>query len=408
MKTITTKNIENKCAITQLRMKNLSCCVIIPTYNNSATLSGVIDSVLKYTDDIIIINDGSTDNTSVILNNYNFIDIVKINKNKGKGHALKIGFRHANYKGFRYAITIDSDGQHSARDIPAFLDKIEEEPDTIIVGARNMTQDGIPGKSSFGHKFSNFWFRFETGKKLPDTQSGFRLYPLNRINKMKFFTRKYEFEIEILVRSSWKGIPITYVPINVYYAPHGERISHFRPFTDFTRVSILNINFVLIAIFLIKPFNFLKALNRKNITEFIQKNMMNPYETNARKTLSVMVGVFIGVLPIWGFQIAVAILISVLFKLNKMITVVASNISIPPLIPLLVYLSYIFGGIIITHNAVDIEYSNRITIGLITANLLQYIIGSLIFASILSMVMGAITWIFLQFIKKRKTKKVSA
>ena len=157
---------------------NLKVCIIIPTYNNAGTLAKVIGDVLRFTTHIIVVNDGSNDNTSVILADFPQIEVISYKKNKGKGYALKKGFRRAIEKGYDYAITIDSDGQHSADDLPAFAKKLKEEPEAIIIGSRNMEKEGIPGKSSFGMKFSNFWFWVETGIRHPDTQSGFRLYPL--------------------------------------------------------------------------------------------------------------------------------------------------------------------------------------------------------------------------------------
>lgn len=123
-----------------------------------------------------------------------------------------------------------------------------------------MDQATIPGKSSFGHKFSNFWFKVETGKECPDTQSGFRLYPLQLLKDTKFITCKYEFEIEVIVRAAWRGIAIDSVPVTVYYEPKETRISHFRPFQDFSRVSVLNTFLVVIAFAYIKPRDFFKAL----------------------------------------------------------------------------------------------------------------------------------------------------
>lgn len=165
------------------------CCVIIPTYNNHQTIEKVIGDVLEYTDQLIVVNDGSTDNTQEIISKIEHIDIVSYPKNKGKGYALRQGFKFAWDKGYEYAITIDSDGQHFASDLPVFINAIDENPNAIIIGNRNMEQEGIPGKSSFGNRFSNFWFKFETGIKMPDTQSGYRLYPLKPLSKMRFFTR---------------------------------------------------------------------------------------------------------------------------------------------------------------------------------------------------------------------------
>lgn len=249
--------------VTYQRFQELNVCVLIPTYNNGGTLKGVLDSVLEYTDQIIVVNDGATDNTGEILKTYPHIRLVSYGKNVGKGWALRQGFKKALACGFDYAISIDSDGQHFAEDLPKFLDKLEEAPGSLTVGARNMEQSTVPGKSSFGHKFSNFWFWAETGIRLPDTQSGYRLYPIRRMNNIPFLTRKFEFEIEVLVRSSWRGIPMASVPVKVFYAERGKRISHFRPFKDFTRISILNTVLVLIALLYIKPRDLVRGLKKK-------------------------------------------------------------------------------------------------------------------------------------------------
>ena len=241
--------------------KTISFCVIIPTYNNHKTLSRIINSVLEQSSNIIIVNDGSTDSTKQIIDTYSNIHTIHFPINKGKGVALREGIKKARSLNFDYAITIDSDGQHFPSDIPNFINDINTNGDSLIIGSRNMTHADIPKKSSFGNKFSNFWFWFETTNKLSDTQSGFRLYPLNKIPK-KYFTTKFEFEIEIIVRSAWKGINVKNIPINILYDPN-ERVSHFRPFKDFTRISILNTILVLIALFYIKPRDFILSFKKK-------------------------------------------------------------------------------------------------------------------------------------------------
>lgn len=238
-------------------------CVLIPTYNNAGTLAAVVRDVMRYTDQIIVVNDGSTDETSKIIESLPVIS-VKLQQNTGKGYALRRGFAKAVECGFEYAITIDSDGQHFADDLPAFLDALEHNRKAIIIGARNMDQAGVPGKSSFGNRFSNFWFWVETGHRMSDTQSGYRLYPVDALRGMVFFTRKYEFEIEVLVRAAWKGIGITEVPVKVFYAEKEKRVSHFRPVRDFTRISILNTFLVLAAFLYIKPRDFFRSFKKKS------------------------------------------------------------------------------------------------------------------------------------------------
>jgi glycosyltransferase involved in cell wall biosynthesis len=243
--------------------KQRKVCVLIPTYNNEQTLEKVVGDVLSYTGQVIVINDGSTDSTARILEKFPEVKLVSYPVNKGKGFALRLGFKQAVSEGYEYAISIDSDGQHFAEDLYKFLLKLDEHPAAIIMGARNMEQSSIPGKSSFGHKFSNFWFWVETGIKLPDTQSGYRLYPVKLLNGIKFITKKFEFEIEVLVRASWRGIELTHVPVKVFYAEKGKRVSHFRPFKDFTRISILNTFLVTIALFYIKPRDLFRSLKKK-------------------------------------------------------------------------------------------------------------------------------------------------
>ncbi len=245
------------------KFKDLNVGVLIPTYNNAASLEGVLRKVLEFTDCVLVVNDGSTDDTEKIVSRFSEVELISYPKNIGKGWALRKGFAHALQKGFDYVITIDSDGQHNPTDLPVFLSEIEVFPNTIIMGARNMAQASVPGKSSFGNKFSNFWFWFETGIRLPDTQTGFRCYPIRAMEGMKFFTRKFEFEIEVIVRSVWRGIPITFVPVNVYYPPKEERVSHFRPFTDFARISVLNTVLVTLALLYYKPRDFFLSIKKK-------------------------------------------------------------------------------------------------------------------------------------------------
>jgi glycosyltransferase involved in cell wall biosynthesis len=381
----------------------LKACVIIPTYNNAATLAAVIEDVARYSDHIIVVNDGSTDNTVEIVKTYPAVQFINYSKNVGKGWALRKAFKYAIEKGYKYGITIDSDGQHFAKDLPAFINKIEEYPNAIIIGARNMDQASVPGGSSFGNKFSNFWFKVETGISSPDTQSGFRLYPLESLKNMRFITRKYEFEIEVLVRAAWKGIDVVSVPVTVYYAPAAERISHFRPFKDFFRISVLNTVLVLISFLYIKPRNFIQTLfSRKKLKKLLNDHLFNPHHSPQLKAMSVAFGIFMGIIPIWGFQLAAAIFLAILLKLNKPLVIVAANISIPPMIPVIIFLSYKMGALWMGANAMQVNFSNAITLDAVKKNLLQYIYGSITLAIVAAIAFGLLTFIFLKLIGKKR------
>jgi len=357
--------------------KMIKYCIIVPTYNNERTLKKVLDEVLKVPQNIIVINDGSTDSTKEILSNFSTIKIIEYEKNKGKGHALKLGFRQAIADGFDYAISIDSDGQHYPDDIPKLVEKFLEEPGKLIMGSRNMEQEGIPGKSSFGNKFSNFWFWAETGITLSDTQTGFRAYPLEKIERMKFFTRKFEFEIEVIVRLAWKNVKFAEVPVKVDYPE--DRVSHFRPFTDFARISVLNTVLFISALLFFLPRLLLMNFSLRGIWDRLKIEFAKDLDHPIKLSAAVGLGLFFGILPIWGFQMMAAFAIASYFKLNRAIVLIVSNISIPPMIPIIVFVSYKFGALFVEDpvRLATIEVVDAETVYL---HLKQYIIGSTLLA----------------------------
>lgn len=220
---------------------NIRLCVIIPTYNNCGTIQQVVTDVSHQCEDIIVVNDGSTDATAEILKTSPVkIELVNYTPNRGKGHALVAGFHRAKELGYTHAITIDADGQHFPSDIPAFLQALKQCSDGIIVGSRNLNEENMPRQNTFANRFSNFWFRLQTGINLPDTQSGYRLYNLQALKGLNFITSRYEAELELMVFAAWNGSPIISIPVRVYYPPAEERVSHFRPVYDFFRISVLN------------------------------------------------------------------------------------------------------------------------------------------------------------------------
>ena len=381
------------------RMSALRCAVVMPTYNNAGTIAKVISDVKEYAADVIVVNDGSTDDTKDILSSISDIKVVDYPNNKGKGYALKLGLKKAYEWGFRYAITIDSDGQHYADDIPAFIEKIEEKPDSLLIGARNLTADNMPSKNTFANKFSNFWYKVETGQTLSDTQSGFRLYPLDKLQNIHFITRRYEFEVEIIVRAAWRGVNVENIPIKVYYPPEEERVSHFRPLQDFTRISILNTVLVLYAFLLHYPWKFLQALTYSNIKNFIDKQVIHSKDTNLRMAAAMGWGIFCGIIPIWGYQMAFAGLSAHFMKLNKVVAVVFSNISIPPMIPFLLYGSMLFGSWIL--NIENVFSFENVSLSNVGQSLTQYIVGSFALATISGMLVFAIALITMIICKRK-------
>jgi glycosyltransferase involved in cell wall biosynthesis len=379
------------------------CCVVIPTYNNEKTLERVIKGVLEYCRDVIIVNDGATDSSSAIIDKYkNQITLIVHPQNIGKGKALRNAFAKALDLGFDYAVTIDSDGQHYPENLPDFLCASQKNPNAIIMGSRNMDQASVPGKSSFGHKFSNFWFYVETGIKLPDTQTGFRLYPLHEIKKRKYYTNKFEFEIEVIVKMAWRFVQFESIPIKVLYDPN-ERVSHFRPFKDFTRISILNTYLVIMTFLWHLHVRLIRKIYKKGLWTMFKEELNNKNESNLKKACAIGFGIFMGIVPIWGFQMLVAAAIAKLLKLNTVITLVSSNISIPPMIPVLLFLSYWCGGIFLS-DSIALTWNSELSLNDIYLNLRQYLIGSVIFATIAGLSMFLLSFFILKVFRKNTHK----
>ncbi len=220
---------------------NLSYCVLVPVYNNAGTIVDVLQRALAVTEQLIVICDGCTDGTPERIAEAALpVQVLSYPKNKGKGAALRLGFSYARERGYAYAITVDADGQHFPEDIPLLLAAIEAHPGALAVGSRRLDAENMPSGNTFANRFSNFQFTVNTGVRLPDTQTGFRAWPLAELPPLWLIPSRYEAELALLDLCAWRGVPLIPVPVRVHYPPKGERISHFRPFADFSRIFILN------------------------------------------------------------------------------------------------------------------------------------------------------------------------
>ncbi len=229
-------------------LRERGICAIIPVYNNETTVAGVVADTLVQCADVIVVDDGSTDGTPQRLAAIEGITIVTLGRNRGKGHALREGFRKALAMGFAYAITIDADGQHYPADIALFLKANIENPGCLIVGSRQMEGAERTKGSRFANQFSNFWFAVQTGVWLDDTQTGYRLYPLRKLRWLNLLSARYEAELALMVAASWHGVRLVPIKVRVYYPPRSLRVTHFRPYKDFARISALNAVLCVLAV----------------------------------------------------------------------------------------------------------------------------------------------------------------
>lgn len=209
--------------------------VVIPLYNHERTVAGVVRRAMALDVPVVVVDDGSTDTSFERIKDIPGIRILRHRLNRGKGAALMTGFAEA-AKRADWAITLDADGQHDPDDARSLMRAVPAGLRPILIGRRTgMQRAQAPWTSRFGRLFSNFWVRLAGGPAVRDSQSGFRIYPLPECLHLGVRSRRFQFEIEILVKARWNGIPVAESPVSVSYRPGTPRISHFHPFFDFLR-----------------------------------------------------------------------------------------------------------------------------------------------------------------------------
>ena len=213
--------------------------VIIPVYNHGRQIGEVIRQTLKLGLPVFVIDDGSTDDTAENIGKVKEISLLRHSVNQGKGSAILTGFTAAIAKGCDWAITLDGDGQHNPEDAKSLLGAVKNGERCIVIGKRQGMDEkiNVPWTSKFGRKFSNFWVWTAGGPLVEDSQSGFRLYPIPEVLRLAVKARRYQFEVEILVKARQQGIKTKEAPVQVVYQEKGKRVSHFRPWLDFGRNS---------------------------------------------------------------------------------------------------------------------------------------------------------------------------
>jgi len=375
----------------------INAVIVIPVYNHSDTLRQVVQGCLAIQSDVLVVDDGSTDDGLETIEDLP-VRTIQHEVNRGKGEAILSAALEAEKMGKTHIITIDADGQHFPKDVPLFLEAIKESPRAIVVGARDFSSPNITKAARFGRSFSNFWLRVQTGTKLSDVQSGFRAYPLAIFSAITTRERRYAFEVEILVKSTWAGYPLTDVNIGVHYPIPAERISHFKAFKDNLEISLLNTRLTARS-FLPVPHRQYTEDEKGKVSAIRPikslRILLEKDGTPLTLALSGALGMMLGTLPLIGLHCLAIILILGYFRLSKITGLAVSQLCIPPFIPALC----IEAGYFLRHGHFLTDISLQ-TLGYEALDRLwEYVLGSLVIAPILSAIVGIIIYILAAIIK---------
>ena len=367
---------------------------VIPVYNHAATVRAVVEATLAEGLPVLVADDGSTDGS---LGRLDGLDILRLRlaSNRGKGRALLQAAAVAAREGYDAILTLDADGQHDPADARRLLEAAATAWPAILIGARGMEAGHAPRSSRFGNAFSNFWVRLECGRSLPDTQSGYRLYPVAFLLSRRFFTRRYTFEIEVLVRGAWAGLELVPVPVSVYYAPGGERVSHFRKFRDNLRLTGLHSVLVLRALL---PWPHRQLVPREPPAEgrgllarfraFLGR-LMREHASPGELAAAVGMGIFLGSLPIIPFGLAVIVYVNRKLHLNQLAGAAASNLCVAPFVPFLC----IQAGHLVLHGRLWTEYNRVTLLHQVHHRLWEWLVGSLIVGPVLGAAGALLTYV---------------
>lgn len=378
--------------------------MVVPVYNHALTLRAVVEKGLAEGYRVLVVDDGSTDGGLDAVAGLP-VDRLRFPVNRGKGAAILAAAERAESLGFAAILTIDADGQHDPSDARALLDRAAATWPAIVVGARRMEESDAPRSSVFGRDFSNFWVRLECGRPLPDTQSGFRLYPVGFLFAGRFLTRRYTFEVEVLVRAAWAGYPLLSVPVSVHYPKTGERVSHFHKFKDNFRLTCLHTWLVTRSLI---PWPHKKRVVEAAAdgVETAPLSLLHPvrlFRTLSREhdgagelAAAAWVGIFIGSLPIIPFGIATIVYVNHRLHLNKLMGAVASNVCVAPFVPFLC----IEAGHLMRFGTFWTEFNRQTLLGEIHLRLWEWLLGALVVGPLLGFAGAAATWFLIRSLRR--------
>lgn len=357
-----------------MQLKFLIC---IPVFNHPLTVNQVIQDCLSHQEhSILVVDDGSDSDVKSAYESVfplnSRVHFLKHEKNKGKGAALQTAIKWAVRNGFTHLVTIDADGQHSAHNINDLIKNSYLKPWSVILGDRQMKTENVPKSSVFGKAFSNFWVKYQTDKVVGDSQSGFRIYPLFYLQTMRFLTKRYDFEVEVLTRLIWNDVEVFSVPVEVKYFPAEKRVSHFNKFRDNLHLTILN-------------------------TILVSVSLLRRKDAPVKSALATAIGVFVGCMPVYGLHTLIVAGLAFLFRMNFIYLWLGTHISLPPLVPFLILGAKYTSTLYLGHSPEGIFGISH-----------DWIVGILIFATGASLV----AFVGVYFLKRmldapRSTQKIS-
>jgi glycosyltransferase involved in cell wall biosynthesis len=240
------ERIDDVCAGARL-VTAFKACVVIPTYDNPATIERVVRAVHALHPHIVIVDDGSGPEAAGKIDALVTEGLIQLHRraqNGGKGAAVKDGLRTARALGYSHALQVDADGQHALGDIPRFLAAAARDTQCLVLGQPKFDAS-IPAARLYGRRISIFWAAIESLGRVGDPLCGFRVYPIEPALAVNARGDRMDFDPEIIVRMVWAGVPVVKLETAVRYVAASEGgVSHFQGVRDNVRISLVHTRLV--------------------------------------------------------------------------------------------------------------------------------------------------------------------
>ena len=369
----------------------LTFLVVIAHYNHLGTLRQVAQKCRAVWPHILVVDDGSDTLPNQLLEDLD-VELLCQTPNQGKGTAILAGAAWARAHGFTHIITIDADDQHEPAEIPLFVQASSAQPQAIVLGVRRFDEN-VPFGSRFGRKFGNFWVHVQTGKEIRDIQSGYRCYPVNVLDVLNVWSKRYAFEVEVIVRALWAGFDVQQIDVSVRYTK--ERISHFSQWKDNLRLTLLNTYLTMRSMLPIAHTQYQLVqgkLQKRNYCQTLRDNLAAPGSA-LRNGLSAAWGIFCGAIAFPGIRQVWLFWGAGWWNLNRLLCVGFEKLCIGPFVPALC----IEVGYFMRHGQWLTQF-NMTTLGRqALQRIWEWVVGSLVVAPVLAgitlLVVTIIGWI---------------
>ena len=380
--------------------QELKVIIVIPVYNHSATLLGVVNGALAVHDAVMVVDDGSTDKGTDALAGLN-VHLIHHEKNLGKGAAIKTAALAARKLGMTHIVTIDANGRYDPADFDLFAGALKKNTNSIIIGRRDFQKGKVPVLYRFSRRRANFWFQVQTGKSLSDVRCTFRAYPLAVLKNLTLRTRRNSFEVEVLTKAAWAGINLNEANISAYFHRLEKQKFNYNFFMDNLRVTLFNFHLTMRSIV---PWPHQKLISKDQSGQKISvlhplrsiKTLLTENTSPRQLTAAGALGVFIGTLPLIGAHNIAILFAAGYFRLNKVVALATSWLCVPHFVPALC----IEAGYFMRHGTFLTEISIN-TLGYQALELIyEWLIGSLMLAPVFAVLVGSIIFLIALFLKK--------